>query len=360
MNRTFDDLEKQKLETINCTMCGYCKAVCPVFIDVGWDSASPRGRMILAYGLLTGEIEPDLSIADRLFQCTNCTDCMRRCPSNAKCPDVVRAARREMVKLGFVRPAQKMLVDNIETTGNIFADPELNLPEQDGPNLLFIGCQHLSRPNATKKTIRLLDRIGIQVGIMQEVCCGFPLEIMGFTDAHAEQKKRFEDRFKSDSRPVITLCPSCLVHLQHHYQPSASHILQEIDRRLDSIPLTPQTGKVTYHDPCDLSRGAKIIDEPRRILKKMGYDLVEMTNSGNQSRCCGGGGGILTWDAEIADHLSKRRIEEAVATGADMVVTACATCEQTLKKGTRMYAEASGTQPIPVRHLLDLLSKAIA
>lgn len=353
------DLQNLKLETINCTMCGYCKSVCPIFIDIGWDSASPRGRMTLAYGLLTGEIEPDDSIADRLFQCTNCTDCMRRCPSNTKCPDVVKAARRAMVDAGFVRPSQEVLVRNVETTGNIFADPDLNLPEHDGDVLLFIGCQHLSRPNATKKTIRLLEKFGIHIGIMKEICCGFPLDIMGFADAHARQKERFEARFQHEDRPVMTLCPSCLVHLRHHYKANTSHILQEIDARMDTIAFTPQSGRITYHDPCDLSRSAKIIEEPRRILKKLGYELVEMQSAKNQSRCCGGGGGILTWDNELSSHLSQRRIQEALATGAEMIVTACATCEQTLKKGARSYADVNQSQPIPVRHILDLLAKAV-
>ena len=52
-------LKKWVREMVNCTQCGYCKEVCPVFDQVGWDSSVARGKMSLAYGLYIGDIEPD-------------------------------------------------------------------------------------------------------------------------------------------------------------------------------------------------------------------------------------------------------------------------------------------------------------
>ncbi|MBN1551721.1 (Fe-S)-binding protein [bacterium] len=359
MQDKYIDLETLKQEMLTCTMCGFCKQVCPVFLDVGWDTGSPRGRMTMAYGLITGEFEPDETFRERIFQCTQCTDCYRRCPSSAKCPDVVLAARRELVRRGFINPAQTKLVENVCNTGNIFADLDVEFPEQNGEIPLFIGCQHLSRPNNTKKTIKLLQALKIYPKIIREVCCGFPLAIMGFEKEHQEQKSRLESIFPMNGDPMITFCPSCLMHLKKEYGQPVQHVLQIINNKLDDAPLDMIGKTVTYHDPCDLSRGAGVIDEPREILRKIGCDLREMTHVKKESRCCGGGGGILTWDESLSDRMGMARIAEAVNTGAEMIVTSCPTCEQTLKKSARNYAEKNSTKPLPVRHILDLVIKAI-
>ncbi len=361
MTSEYTAIEKLKQELLSCTMCGFCKNVCPVFIEDNWDSRSPRGRMTMAYGLITGELEPDQALLDRIFQCTQCTDCSRRCPSSAKCPEVVIAARQEMVNRGHTTEIQDGLVKNVEETGNIFADLEVEFPEQEGDIPMFIGCQHLSRPNNTKKALKFMKKLGINPKIVKEVCCGFPLKVMGYEDAHQKQKERLKAMFDMNGdKPILNFCPSCQVEFAEEYDQESIHVIQEINKRLDASMVTKPVGKkVTYHDPCDLSRGAQIVDEPRELIEKIGCELIEMKNVKNTSRCCGGGGGILTWDPELSDRMSQARIEEAIATGAEMLVTTCPTCEQTLKKGARAVAEKNGGKPLPVRHLMDLMAKAV-
>jgi len=362
MSEKYTDLEKLKSEMLTCTMCGFCKNVCPVFLDVGWDTGSPRGRMTMAYGLITGELEADEELVNRIFQCTQCRDCFRRCPSNVNCPEVVLSARREMIRRGQAVQNQIAVMENIRKTGNIFADLEVEFSEQEGDTPLFIGCQHLSRPNSTKKNLRLLNQLGISPRIVKEVCCGFPLELMGFEEEHEKQAELLKKTFsvRDGDAPVLTFCPGCKVHLEKIFEREVVHILQEINRRLDKEKIKkPINKKVTFHNPCDLSRGAGITEEPREILQKLGCEIIEMKHSGNTSRCCGGGGSILTWDTQISDRMSNSRITEALETGAEMLVTACPTCEQTLRKGARIAADNSNEKPFPVYHILDLVSRAI-
>ena len=359
MKSGYDRLKELKQQMLTCTMCGYCKMVCPVFMDDPWDSMSPRGRMSLAYGLITGEVEPDETIAARMFACTQCSDCYRRCPSKAKCPDTVVAARYELIQRGFAGDAQKRLVQNVIETGNIYADPDLQLDERTGTHPVFIGCQHLSRPNSTKKTLKLMERFGIQPAVSPESCCGFPLRIMGFEDEYRRSALKMKKTLKTDGVPVITLCPSCMVQLNKYAGIPSVHILTAINEKLEAIAEKNSSITVTYHDPCDLSRGAQITREPREILIKLGYRIVEMAHNTDQSRCCGGGGGILTWDPALSDRLARERIREAVSTGAEMLVTACATCEQVLKKAAASCADQTGNPAVPVRHILDLIAKAV-
>jgi Fe-S oxidoreductase len=80
-----------------------------------------------------------------------------------------------------------------------------------------------------------------------------------------------------------------------------------------------------------------------------------MEHNRSQSRCCGGGGGILTSDMEMSGDISRARILEALDTGAEVLVTACPTCEQVLKKA----ATGVKDRKIAVKELSDLVWDAL-
>lgn len=93
--------------------------------------------------------------------------------------------------------------------------------------------------------------------------------------------------------------------------------------------------RVTYHDPCNISRSGWIIDQPRELLKSFVKDYVEMTPHGKDNYCCGGGGGTVSMDEmhkfrmEIA---GKKKVEQLIATKADIVVAPCANCKKQLRE----------------------------
>lgn len=350
-------LAKWENEMFTCTMCGYCKNVCPTFINVLRDPPSSRGRLIMSYGMLEGELEPDDSVVKAIYQCTLCRDCNRRCPSKVKVPDIVRAARASLVEKGLAYDAHKAFIDNIKKTGNIFADEEVMAPLQDGETPVFIGCQFLARPNQSKMYLKLFQKLGIKPKVVKEVCCGYPMEALGFAKDFEEHKKKFKDLFPFDR--AITLCPTCTVYLREAYNIEARHAMQVIAEKLPQMNIKKLEGKVTYHDPCDLSRGAKITKEPREIIKILGLELVEMKFKDNTSRCCGGGGGVLVSDKPLSDVMSEHRIKQAMQTGVDTLVTACATCEQVLMNAATAHGEKTGDGKIKVTGLQQLVWKAL-
>ena len=83
-----------------------------------------------------------------------------------------------------------------------------------------------------------------------------------------------------------------------------------------------------------------------------------MKQSKNLSRCCGAGGGILMYDPDLADNMGKTRVRQAIATGADTLVTACATCEAALKKAATALDE-EGAGKVAVRNISDIMWKAV-
>ena len=341
-------------EMITCTQCGYCKGVCPgIQCAEGWDSFSPRGKVALSYGVVTGEIPLDQSVADRLFQCVLCGDCFRRCPSGINAPELVKAARVELVDAGFAYDTHRALVENIMRTGNIYGDESMEVPLAQGEAVVFLGCQYGSRLNKTKKYLKIMQNLGLPAKVEGGLCCGYPMAVLGFRKSLDEYKKRFLDRF--ESKEMVAFCPSCSLFLHEEYGFPVKHVLQVIAEKLQGREL-PSNGKVvTYHDPCDLSRGMKITEEPRQILSALGYRVVEMKHNRSQSRCCGGGGGILTTDQAMSADISESRIHEALETGAETLVTACPTCEQVLRKAASNVKAGK----IAVKELSDVLADAL-
>jgi len=179
------------------------------------------------------------------------------------------------------------------------------------------------------------------------------METLGFRKDFEEHKKIFKESF--DATEAIALCPTCTVFLEEGHDVQSKHILQVI---VDKVPEANLGTKVTFHDSCDFSRGRRILDEPRDILKKLGCDLTEMEHCREDSLCCGGGGGILMSDSPLSDRMALNRIREAIDTGAEICVTSCPTCETVLKKAAKTVAE-EGKPSITVRNIEDLIWKGL-
>lgn len=93
---------------------------------------------------------------------------------------------------------------------------------------------------------------------------------------------------------------------------------------------------VTYHDPCYLGRANKIYDAPRNILRMLGISVREMPRNKSFALCCGAGGGQMFKEAEKGEkEVFIERTEEALETGAEIIVTACPYCMTMLTDGIK-------------------------
>jgi Fe-S oxidoreductase len=113
----------------------------------------------------------------------------------------------------------------------------------------------------------------------------------------------------------------------------------------------------TYHDPCNLGRGAGLYEQPRELLKAAVMHYVEMTPNRQMNYCCGGGGGLVIVEDLHDWRMSAgglKKVDQIRMTGAKYVVAPCANCKKQLKElvaGHRLDVEIVG--------LHDVLSKAI-
>jgi heterodisulfide reductase subunit D len=111
--------------------------------------------------------------------------------------------------------------------------------------------------------------------------------------------------------------------------------------------------RVTYHDPCTLGRGFRVFDAPRQLLTGLtGLNLVEMEDNREKALCCGAN--PWAYCNTVNRQVQGQRLEQAKATGAEMLVTACPKCQIHLK-----CAQKSGdchVDQIEIRDLAGLVA----
>jgi Fe-S oxidoreductase len=90
---------------------------------------------------------------------------------------------------------------------------------------------------------------------------------------------------------------------------------------------------VTYQDPCHLGRYAGEYVAPREVIKSLGLELKDMWRSRANSLCCGAGGGLPAANQKLAKRYAANRWEEAAATGAKVLITACPHCLANFMQG---------------------------
>lgn len=109
----FSRLKRWRNELDICIRCGYCYEHCPLFRTSDWEIDTPRGRLLLTYGLLTGDVEPSAYVAEKLFECFYCRNCSKSCSAKVSPPDIFTDARADLSEAGFV--AQGTTAANDET-----------------------------------------------------------------------------------------------------------------------------------------------------------------------------------------------------------------------------------------------------
>ena len=137
------------------------------------------------------------------------------------------------------------------------------------------------------------------------------------------------------------------------------HILELLDQLRAEGRLTLKGGldeRLTYHDPCNISRRGGVLEQPRHLLKQLAPNFVEMSDTMEMNWCCGGGGGVSS--NERAEplrlkvfNIKKRQLEEI---NVSTMVTSCSNCRTMLEEGlehNEMDVEVIGLTELVADHL---------
>ena len=345
----------EDIYTCNRTRCGFCREECPIYRVKRLETFSSRGRMLAARGLLEGILEPSPELQEIMDDCLMCGYCQARCALDNM--QIFSAVRQELRDAGLVSPKHERTAAKILDEGTLFARPTPF--RRLGTTPLYLGCAYQSKPHEVKTIVSVLEKVGIDPLVSDEVCCSYIVGAVGFEEQFGQARARFRQVYGPHlDNEILTVCPTCTATLRDEYGLNVKHALVAVAERLQSMNLKPLNRRVTYHDPCHLGRMLGITEEPRQILSALGIQVVEMEHHGVFSTCCGGGGGVLDVDRNLAIEVGKNRIRDAVAVGVDTVVTACPTCQPSLLRASGRLANELDLF-VDVLDLWELLDHAL-
>ncbi|MDO8578379.1 MAG: (Fe-S)-binding protein [Dehalococcoidales bacterium] len=219
-----------------------------------------------------------------------------------------------------------------------------------------------------RDAVKILNRLGIEFGYLgeDEPCCGGPLYYFGLHSRFEKHGRETYNRLKDFGvKRIISIVPSCTNTLRNAipavvgtHDIEVKHFTEVVAERIDRLSLRfPREVKVTYHDPCQLTRYLGLSDEPRRILQAIkGIQLVEpVWTKRDFATCCGGGAGFEAVFPELSQILAVNRANELTATGAQIIVTQCPGCIMQLKSGLK----ESGAAGVEVLDLAQILAMSL-
>jgi glycolate oxidase len=351
-------------EILACIHCGFCRLGCPTFSVTQREARNARGRNALAYYLMNDTIKPSKELSEAFYSCTTCQACTYFCPARIKVDEIVEGVRKKMYKANLTPAPVLGVRDNILKTGNVFASTKADRIEIYPPalkekakagqlpkkadTLLFMGCvpSYLDM-KMVPSLIKPLDaaKVNYTTLSMEENCCGFPLYLMGSDEFEPHAKKVIANIKATGAKELVTPCAGCYKAFKKIYPKvdefglEVFHSVQYLEKLIKENRLKLKgdlAAKVTYHDPCDLGRAFQIFEEPRNIIKSIpGATYVEMGRNRLLARCCGGGGGVSANNPEMSVAMAEERVKDALAVGAEIIVSGCAACKDNLKKGSK-------------------------
>lgn len=234
--------------------------------------------------------------------------------------------------------------------------------------IMLAGCaQQVLRPEINDATIRLLARRGVDVEVVAGAgCCGALVHHMGKEAQAVTQAKANVDAWvKAMSKaPVDAIivnasgCGTMLKDYGHLLREHPGHArraaeISSLTKDVTEFLATYDLGapkrwsslRVAYHSACSMQHGQRITDEPRSLLRKAGFTVLEIPEG---HICCGSAGVYNILQSEISGNLRRRKVDNIESVRPDIIATGNLGCITQLQLGT----------PIPVVHTIELLDWA--
>ena len=386
---------------------------CPSISKYNFNAYSGGGRLLTINAVLKNSLDYNDKLKEIVYNCQMCGACGVSCnyAMDIEVMQPINEFRIKCVQDGQIHPALEKVIDGLRKTnsmvpvsgkrGDWAAGLNLKNAAKEKVDVLFhVGCLTSYDPKMHKlgkATAKILRKAGVDFGIAgdAEVCCGGRAYQMGYEeDALNLAKKNMAMIRKAGVKTLVTGCADGYQAFKVLYNKfgvkgdlEVLHITEYIDKLIKEgkLKLTQKVNMtVTYHDPCNLGRLGEpwihwegkripgnrymfdppkeyrrgehgIYQPPRDVLKSIpGLTLSEMNRIKEYAWCCGAGGGVNESNPEFAVWTGKERVDEAVSTGAEAIVTACPWCENNLNEAIKV----SGSK-LKVYDIVELVEKAI-
>ncbi len=398
-----------------CVHCGFCTATCPTYVLLGDELDSPRGRIYLIKDMLEQARPATPDVVKHIDRCLSCLSCMTTCPSGVHYMHLSDQARAHIEKT-YRRPLADRLMRGLlarvltnpalfragmvagkparplapvlhalglkrlaamvqltphtkpappaDRTGKIYAPAG----ERRGRVALLGGClAPVIAPSTNEAAIRLLNRLGVEVVMVEgEGCCGALEHHMGRDHDSLDRARtnvdvwtRAIDSGGLDAILVtVSGCGSVIKDYGHMlrtdpaYADKAARVsalakdITEYLARLDLPPVeTPKGLSVAYHAACSLQHGQKVLHQPKDLLCKFGFVVKDVPEG---HLCCGSAGTYNILQPTLADRLRARKVANIERLQPDVIAAGNVGCITQIAAGTA----------IPVVHTVELIDWA--
>ncbi len=221
----------------------------------------------------------------------------------------------------------------------------------------------------TKAFAKILHHTNTSFAILgsEETCSGDPAKRAGNEFLYQMQAMTNIATLEAYGvKSIVTTCPHCFNMLKNEYPAlggnyNVQHHTQFLQGLIDGGKLKFEGGyfkgkKLTYHDSCYLGRANNIYQAPRNVLEALDTELVEMKRCKTNGLCCGAGGAQMFKEAEKGNkEINVERTEEALTTGASIIVSNCPFCMTMMRDGVK---NANKEDDVAVLDLAELVAQA--
>ncbi len=391
-----------------CVHCGFCTATCPTYVLLGDELDGPRGRIYMIKNLLESEAPAPAKVVKHIDRCLSCLSCMTTCPASVDYMHLVDRARAR-IEATFARPLadrwlRALLAAVVPNPGlfrwalrgaklagplkallpgrlkgmvamapaSIPAAAAIDRPQvvtAQGKRLrrvaLMTGCaQQVLRPEINEATARLLARRGCEVVIAEGAgCCGALVQHLGReAEAIIQAKANIAAWEKvADLDAIVINASGCGTTVKDYgwmlkHDPDwaeratkISSLATDITEIMAELGLgdVPEQARpaVTYHSACSMQHGQQILEQPKKLLRDAGFEVLDPAEG---HLCCGSAGTYNILQPELAGRLLERKIENLKKTGGRIIATGNIGC----------LVQIAGGMDIPVVHTAELLDWA--
>lgn len=398
-----DSTWKNYLDSLACTECGRCTAVCPA--NITGKKLSPR-KIVMDLRARMKEKGPglvkegkdfsdnkslirDYITEEELWACTTCNACAQECPININHPSIIVDMRRYLVMEESAAPGElNATFTNIENNGAPWQfspedrmkwaeDANLEVPiladkiaEGKKPEFLFwvssAGAFDDRYKKVSREFVKILKHLKVDYAVLgvEETDSGDIARRAGNEMLFQMQAMmNIEIMNAYEVKKIITCDPHDFNTFKNEYPDfdgkyevihHSQFLAQMINDGKLQLNNTFEGQKITFHDPCYLGRGNGEYAAPREVLKALPAKNIEMARCKSYALCCGAGGGQMFKEAEKGDkEVFIERIEDAIETKADIVATACPFCMVMMTDGIKYKNKEEEMKNLDIAELVS-------
>lgn len=339
-----------EMSLYQCLECGKSTASC--LRRLSGKEYSPR---LLTHKVIA-EREDEAYIENAVWECLTCGICCDRCPSGVDFNRFIHGMRTRLAETkglkgyrthdGALHSLMRMMATPGLTQnrldwvdGSLATDPASETAFFTGGapyfDVFFEGLS-VDTLAVARDSIRLLNFMDIKPRLLpNERCCGHDLLWIGDRENfEALCRLNYQSFKEAGVRRLIVSCPECFYILGEHMprvvpgfdlEVILLHDLLQRELHKGGLALRPWSKKAVFQDPCRLVRLAREPRDPRELLSPVpGTEILEGESWGRGASCCGNCW-FINCDA-YSKQIQVRRLREARAAGAEVLVTACPKC----------------------------------